>query len=283
MLLYIQLVTLAIHCVICWVFVAKFGMREWGAALATNITYIGNYVLTDMWCRRTPEISKTMVPFLSRNSCMNLWTNFRLGLPGAFMTCFEWWCFEILTLFTGLMGVSEIAAEVVVVNIVTFVFMVPLGTSFAASALTGNNLGEGKIDVAKKQAALCFVFNTTITIIIIVLLGIYKDGISNLFTTEHHVVEITRDCMWVIMIYIFFDTIHGVQAGVIRGIGKQLIGAGLTILCYWIIGIPLALLFAFYYEGGVAGLWFGMTLACIILDIALQAVISCTSWENVAS
>ena len=46
-------------------------------------------------------------------------------------------------------------------------------------------------------------------------------------------------------------------------------GAILTIICYWILGIPLALLFAFYYEGGVAGLWFGMTLSCIVLDIAL--------------
>ena len=61
------------------------------------------------------------------------------------MLCFEWWVFELLAIFSGLMSVEALAAEVVIVNIVTFIFMVPLGTSYAASALTGVFLGEMKI------------------------------------------------------------------------------------------------------------------------------------------
>ena len=57
------------------------------------------------------------------------------------MLCFEWWVFELLAIFSGLMSVEALAAEVIVVNIVTLVFMVPLGTAYAASAFTGYFLG----------------------------------------------------------------------------------------------------------------------------------------------
>ena len=64
-----------------------------------------------------------------------------IGIPGACMLCFEWWVFELLAIFSGLMSVEALAAEVIVVNIVTLVFMVPLGTAYAASAFTGYFLG----------------------------------------------------------------------------------------------------------------------------------------------
>ena len=57
------------------------------------------------------------------------------------MLCFEWWCFELLAIFSGLMSVEALAAEVIVVNLVTLIFMVPLGTGYAASAFTGYFLG----------------------------------------------------------------------------------------------------------------------------------------------
>ena len=72
-----------------------------------------------------------------------------IGVPGALMLCFEWWAFELLAIFSGFMGTNQLAAEVVIINIVSFIFMIPLGISFAASALTGNYVGKRKIKLAK--------------------------------------------------------------------------------------------------------------------------------------
>lgn len=95
----------------------------------------------------------------------------KIGVPGALMLCFEWWCFELLALLSGLLGVDVLAAEVVIINIITFIFMVPLGTSYAASALTGCYIGCREIELAQSYSKLCIAFNTVITIIIIVILG----------------------------------------------------------------------------------------------------------------
>jgi MATE family multidrug resistance protein len=120
------------------------GMREGGAALATNITYIANMIICDIWCYSSKDIRKSMVK-PSWDACNDMCLYIKVAIPGACMLCFEWWVFELLAIFSGLMSVEALAAEVVIVNIVTFIFMVPLGTSYAASALTGVFLGEMKI------------------------------------------------------------------------------------------------------------------------------------------
>ena len=134
----------------------------------------------------------------------------KIGIPGACMLCFEWWCFELLAIFSGLMSVEALAAEVIVVNLVTLIFMVPLGTGYAASAFTGYFLGQGKIDKAKKYSRLTIVFNIVITCIILLIIGTLDDEISTLFTKETKTVFIVKDVMKIIILYVFFDTIHGV-------------------------------------------------------------------------
>jgi len=98
------------------------------------------------------------------------------------MLCFEWWCFELLAIFSGLMSVEALAAEVIIVNLVALIFMVPLGTAYAASAFTGVFLGRMKIDQAKKYSRLTIVFNIIVTILILLVLGTCQSGIAKLFT-----------------------------------------------------------------------------------------------------
>ena len=158
-------------------------LRERGAAAATNITYILNMVMSDIWirCKKDTEF-KDMVFMYDRTVFHGLGNFLKIGVPGMLMLCFEWWAFELLAIFTGLLGVNELAAEVVIINMVAFIFMLPLGISYSASALTGNYLGEGKIDLAKRFATLTVLFNIVCTSIIVILMGVYSAGISSLFT-----------------------------------------------------------------------------------------------------
>lgn len=95
----------------------------------------------------------------------------KVGVGGALMLCFEWWAFELLAIFSGLLSVEALAAEVVVINIVTFIFMIPLGISYAASALTGYFVGRNDIARAKKYALITLAFNSMITLLVVIILG----------------------------------------------------------------------------------------------------------------
>jgi len=199
------------------------------------------------------------------------------------MLCFEWWCFELLAIFSGLMSVEALAAEVIIVNVVSFIFMVPLGTSYAASAFTGVFLGRGKVNEAKKYSRLTIIFNIIVTVIILIIIWTCSNGISHLFTKDAKTVAIIDDVLAVLILYIFFDTIHGVQSGIIRGLGLQVWGSIYTLICYYLIGLPLALWLAFKKNMGVGGLWLGFSIACIILDIGFMCIIECPSWHRIAS
>jgi Na+-driven multidrug efflux pump len=81
------------------------------------------------------------------------------------MLSFEWWIFEILAILAGLISVEALAAEVIIVNFVTFMFMIPLGCSFAASAFTGFFCASGKIKEAKKYTRLTVAFGAIMTLL----------------------------------------------------------------------------------------------------------------------
>lgn len=137
--------------------------------MATNITYFTNMILCDLVCYMKHDIRKTYT-FPDRRMFQDLGVYLRIGLPQAVTYCLEWWAFELLAIFSGLINVEQLAAEVVVLNLVTFIFMISQGTSYAASALTGYFLCEGNINMARKYASLCVLYSTVLTVFIIVLL-----------------------------------------------------------------------------------------------------------------
>jgi MATE family multidrug resistance protein len=152
-------------------------MREVGAAIATTITYILNMIIADIWIRAKSKEDgefEDMV-FFYNNSMWDgeeLCKFLKVGVPGMFMLCFEWWAFELLAIFSGLLSVKDLAAEVVIINMITFIFMLPLGISYAASGLTGLYLGKGRIAKAKQYATMTILFNVICTSIICLILGL---------------------------------------------------------------------------------------------------------------
>jgi MATE family multidrug resistance protein len=168
-------------------------MREVGAAIATNITWVGNMVISDCFIRYYKERDyKDMVFFYDLTVLQDVGLYLKIGIPGMLMLCCEWWIFEILAIFTGLLGVDQLAAEVLIINLITFIFMLPLGISYSASALTGNYLGENKIDLAKAFARMTVIFNIILTSIIVLILGVAQDWVASLFTKEPNVVIVFK-------------------------------------------------------------------------------------------
>jgi len=53
-------------------------------------------------------------------------------------------------------------------------------------------------------------------------------------------------------------------------------------VCYYLIGLPLALWLAFSKEKGVYGLWLGFSIACIILDIGFICITECPNWLKIS-
>lgn len=73
---------------------------------------------------------------------------------------------------------------------------------------------------------------------------------------------------------------HGVNTGIVRALGKQFIASVATLCCYYVLGMPLALLLGFKYEWGVYGFWFAFTCALALQDIIITLIIVCADWDE---
>ena len=136
------------------------------------------------------------------------------------MLCFEWWAFELLAICAGYMGVAALAAEVVIINIVAFLFMMPLGVSFAASSLVGGAIGSKNVPLARGYARQAMYLTIGLSSLVVILIAIFSDNLSSLFSSDPDVIEEVRNVLYVIIAYVWLDAIHGVQSGVIRGLGR---------------------------------------------------------------
>lgn len=78
-------------------------MRETGAAIALNITYVLNMLITDAWIRmHSNSTFKDMLFFYNSTMYKDLKRYFKIAVPGMLMICFEWWAFELLAIFAGM-------------------------------------------------------------------------------------------------------------------------------------------------------------------------------------
>eukprot|EP00344_Euplotes_crassus_P006670 CAMPEP_0197003344 /NCGR_PEP_ID=MMETSP1380-20130617/7642_1 /TAXON_ID=5936 /ORGANISM="Euplotes crassus, Strain CT5" /LENGTH=110 /DNA_ID=CAMNT_0042421829 /DNA_START=502 /DNA_END=834 /DNA_ORIENTATION=+ len=80
--------------------------------------------------------------WINKDSFVGLFEYLQYGLPAMMMVALEFWAFGVVNLIGGMVGELELAASVIIFNILEFVYMIPAGFGFAASTLVGNNLGD---------------------------------------------------------------------------------------------------------------------------------------------
>lgn len=165
-----------IHIFSCEILVKQLELRETGTAIATTITYFLNMLILDLLLRLDSKSEiKDMIFFYDSSifKRKQLFLYLKIGIPGMLMLCLEWWALEFLAIFSGLISVRDLAAQVVIIQIVGLIFMIPLGISFTSSALVGSYLGEEKINLAKRFAIFTVELDVLIVTLILVLLYFY--------------------------------------------------------------------------------------------------------------
>ena len=113
------------------------------------------------------------------------------------------------------------------------------------------------------------------------VINILQDSLIGVFSSSPVVNELIAKAYNVISIFVFFDCTQGVGQGIIRGLGKQGIASSVTIIGYWVIGIPMSLLAVFYYDAGIVGLWTGPTAAIVFNFIFYYVIIVRVNWHKI--
>uniref|UniRef100_A0A452H6E6 Multidrug and toxin extrusion protein n=1 Tax=Gopherus agassizii TaxID=38772 RepID=A0A452H6E6_9SAUR len=185
------------------------------------------------------------------SECLQEWDTFiTLAVPSMLMICIEWWTYEIGSFLIGLLSVVELSAQSIIYEVSTVSYMIHYGLSIAVSVQVGNALGAGNLEEAKRSSITSMLCTGFLCLVVGVILAATKDVLGYIFTSDSLGISLQparpseSSCP---------PPLQCVTSGVLRGVGKQKIGAILNAVGYYAVGLPLGSVLLFVARIGMIG------------------------------
>ncbi|SJX62137.1 uncharacterized protein SRS1_12986 [Sporisorium reilianum f. sp. reilianum] len=203
-----------------------------------------------------------------------------LGFAGMISLAAEWWAWEIVGLVTSQLGVVALAAQSVLLVSSSVTYQLPFGASVATAVRVGNLLGANRPDEAKISSRVSLILSLAMGGLNSALFLIFRRQWGWLFSSDLEVISLVEYILPLLAFFQVADGICGIAGGVLRGTGRQAAGAGINMISYYVIGIPIGLVLTFTRINlGLAGLWWGLTIALLFGSAGMIWLISITDWE----
>uniref|UniRef100_A0A8C3NKR7 Multidrug and toxin extrusion protein n=2 Tax=Geospiza parvula TaxID=87175 RepID=A0A8C3NKR7_GEOPR len=215
--------------------------------------------------------------------CLVDWGSFIwLAVPGMVMMCIEWWTFEIGSFLAGLISVVELGAQSVIYELACVAYMVPLGISVAASVRVGNALGAGNVEQAKTSCITALLCTGVFAVVVAALLGSLRNVVGYIFTNDTEIVTLVSRVMLIFGPFHLLDATAATCGGVLRGTGRQKLGAMANAVGYYTLGFPIGISLMFAARMGVLGLWVGMIICISVQALSFLAFVIRMDWRKAA-
>jgi len=234
-----------------------------GIGLATTLAHGLSFVLLCAALDRDPVLA----PMLSLRAWRAEWTTVReligLGIPIAATYGSEAGFFSVVALVMGGFGAAALAAHTVVNQLVYIVFQITIGLSHGASIIVSREVALGRIAGAARVGRLALVNGTAVMGVFALLYLIGPELVLEPFMDvsdegDARAVDLATQLLAVAALLQFADCAQNIGVGLLRGLHDTKAGFQATLLGYWAVGLPLALLLGPVADLGPIGVWFGL-------------------------
>jgi MATE family multidrug resistance protein len=186
----------------------------------------------------------------------------RIGLPISLMIVAEAGLFVASALLMAHFGDAVIAAYQVAINFAAMLFMIPMGVAMATTVRVGHAAGAGDHPAVRFRGIVGMglaLANALSNAAIMVLFG---SAIAGFYTADAAIAGRASGFLLIAAGFQIFDGLQAAANGALRGIKDTRLPMLVTLVAYWVVGMPVALWLAFRAGGGGIGpdgLWWGMT------------------------
>jgi MATE family multidrug resistance protein len=141
------------------------------------------------------------------------------------------------------------------------VFQVAIGLSHGASILVSDAVARDEFRRAHALARLTLRHAAAIAAVVGALYLLVPDAVLRPFLTSHDpaTVRLAHSLLPIAIVLQFCDAAQNIGNGLLRGLRDTRAGFRLSLVGYWIVGLPTALLLAFPAGLGAPGVWWGLT------------------------
>jgi MATE family multidrug resistance protein len=195
----------------------------------------------------------------------------RLGAPIGGQFVLETGVFGTVALLMGWLGVTQVAAHQVALNLASLTFMVPLGVSSAAAVIVGHAVGRGDVGAVRRSTSAALVVGAGFMAVMAVLFIGAPGWFARLYTSNPDVLALTVLLLPIAGVFQVFDGLQVVAIGLLRGLGDTQVPVVANVLGYWFLGMPVSLWLGFGLGYGAVGLWWGFVVGLVIVAAFLIA------------
>ncbi|XP_051129907.1 protein DETOXIFICATION 55 isoform X2 [Andrographis paniculata] len=233
------------------------------------------------------HLSKLFLPPSSKlGLTTSLWEEwrmlFRLAIPSCLGICLEWWWYEIMTLLAGYLDKPHIAlaTSAIVIQTTSLMYTLPSALSASISTRVGNELGAGRPQKAQLAAAVAIALAFSTSLFGLLLTTVGRQAWSRVFSDDSEILELTMAVLPIIGICELANCPQTTCCGVLRGSARPGIGAGINFCSFYLIGTPVAISLAFFWELKFPGLCYGLLAAQLACIVSILTVVYRTCWER---
>jgi multidrug resistance protein, MATE family len=271
----IMLLSLPINLVLNYVLIfGKLGFPELGGVGAGYATAITDWIFLGM----TIFIVIKQDPFSSFQLFSNLkefsWEQckeiLKIGVPMGLSVFFETTVFALVTILLSKFNVTTIAAYQSALNVVSFIYMIPISISTALTVLVGFEVGARRYKDAKQYSWLGVGIAVLIAIGTGLVVVAFRYQVAGLYSTEAAVISLTANFLIFALFFQISDAIQATAQAALRGYKDVNIAFIMTLVAYWLICLPTGYLLANFTNLGASGYWIGLTVGLLAAGIALS-------------
>lgn len=231
-----------------------------GIGASTSTVYLLTFVALYAMTRRDPVLAPMLSPHAWRARRATVRRLAALGVPVAATYGSEAGFFSVVALLIGGFGTAALAAHTAVNQLIFIVFQVSIGLSHAASIIVSGELARGRPAGAWRAARTALVHSVLVMSAVGVAYVAVPDLVLRPFLdpSDHEAIAVAGSLLVVAAILQYVDSAQNLGVGLLRGLDDTRAGFRITLVGYWLVGLPAAALLGPVLDGGARGVWWGL-------------------------
>ena len=248
-----------------------------GAGIASSISHAAGFFLLVAYIN-TEKVSRRFELF--KNFLTPCWVRLReitqLSWPIGLTMFFEAMLFNAAVFLMGRIGVDEMAAYQVALNVAALAFMTPLGLSMAGATRVGLMAGAEDREGVRRAAIISILSCVGVIMIFAVPMLLAPMFIAGLYlnadvATNSVVIGLVASFLPIAAAFALFDATQVAANQALRGLKDVRAPMVMTFISYWVIGFPVAAWLGLYTELSARGVWVGLLVSLAFAAVLLGA------------
>lgn len=193
----------------------------------------------------------------------------KIGLPSGAQFVFEVGAFSVAALMMGQLGVVPLAAHQIAISLVSLSYMMATGIAAASTVRVGNQIGKRDAFNLNRAGNTSFIIALIFMAFCATIFIVFHNFFPTLYVDDPELISLAGTLIVVAGFFQLSDGVQVVGLGALRGMSDVKIPTIITLIAYWVLGIPVSYLFGFIWDFGPQGIWLGLLVGLSASAIAL--------------